>query len=854
MEEIAKTQLLVRSLQHLYSTSSSYPSLLAWWPCQPVSPPPEKTYPYNYCEKIFSKSCHARRHEKTTSTKSLFRAMKHYDIGTMQFMQGDALKELIEICKGSSTGSQQVMSLVHHAALVATDSSGDNDERVNAEDGTSAVVSHDRNKTARKSDVISLFEDCTRIKFFAVISEKHSEQNATNNNAASIMNVRKKHSQGINLKQTMMPLENNDQMIALDLCENDSPVIFDIILDIQVKIRKYFTTQTYSKIRKQFVRDNTNFLCMFRQDDTNLKHIYNDFIGGDMPYENLNFGAVREESYRQPTDFISWNPWTTKGKGGNMVEVSARADWPKPRTRRDNKRVRERERVGVVWCNSRQDGVTRREGIASRLLRKAAEELWSDKVDNTTCIKCAVAAKRKALNWCVVLSYCVHRHALDTEYFLIQRRIIRLFSELQLHTPEKKNDRDWAVKCWNDVRQSALGTCSLAVSSVEREISQQAVANQAKGPFTSASRSQSENVYAHIKDTAMQFHLCALHARPISVERSGRLLPECKGGGNGRPRENPLTSGIVRHDSHWRKSWGGSPGDLTRLTLVGGEQSNRYVARTCNDAISYEMNMDQQPMNNDVGREYTKDCCRMNPRNFGVYENRRWKYSCPLGLRAGAGLETVANLELVSRLRLRSNKGDIAGRNKRSIAAVRLIISHLGEPGSIPDRFTRRFPPVGIVLDDAFSRRDFFSGILYLLRPFIPVLLHTRLISPSSALNTSSLGGTAAMFDVQLTSPDHRLSDMFENILIVPNNPCSYNDTGDEVLFGFHHGFIHEARHVTPEEILQWIYIWVSWRPGNRTPTAYTSPRKYEIQVIAYRSRTVGWGAVVLEPHGRTCL
>ncbi|KAJ8891090.1 hypothetical protein PR048_010600 [Dryococelus australis] len=46
-------------------------------------------------------------------------------------------------------------------------------------------------------------------------------------------------------------------------------------------------------------------------------------------------------------------------------------------------------------------------------------------------------------------------------------------------------------------------------------------------------------------------------------------------GGTGDPRENPLTSAIVRHDSHLRKSGRDPAGDRTRFALVGGEQSNR---------------------------------------------------------------------------------------------------------------------------------------------------------------------------------------------------------------------------------------------------------------------------------------
>ncbi|KAJ8866051.1 hypothetical protein PR048_033575 [Dryococelus australis] len=46
-------------------------------------------------------------------------------------------------------------------------------------------------------------------------------------------------------------------------------------------------------------------------------------------------------------------------------------------------------------------------------------------------------------------------------------------------------------------------------------------------------------------------------------------------GKTGDPRENPPTSGMVRHDSHMRKSGGDPAGYGTRFALVGGEQANR---------------------------------------------------------------------------------------------------------------------------------------------------------------------------------------------------------------------------------------------------------------------------------------
>ncbi|KAJ8874132.1 hypothetical protein PR048_024974 [Dryococelus australis] len=49
-------------------------------------------------------------------------------------------------------------------------------------------------------------------------------------------------------------------------------------------------------------------------------------------------------------------------------------------------------------------------------------------------------------------------------------------------------------------------------------------------------------------------------------------------GKTGDPGENPPTSGIVRNDSHMRKSGGDPAGNRIRFALVGGEQSNHYTS------------------------------------------------------------------------------------------------------------------------------------------------------------------------------------------------------------------------------------------------------------------------------------
>lgn len=80
-----------------------------------------------------------------------------------------------------------------------------------------------------------------------------------------------------------------------------SIVIFDdIVCDKQDIIREYFCmgrhkhvdcfylTQTFTRIPKHLIRDNVNFIVIFKQDDLNLRHIFNDYsIACDMKYEKF---------------------------------------------------------------------------------------------------------------------------------------------------------------------------------------------------------------------------------------------------------------------------------------------------------------------------------------------------------------------------------------------------------------------------------------------------------------------------------------------------------------------------------------------------------------------------------------
>lgn len=94
--------------------------------------------------------------------------------------------------------------------------------------------------------------------------------------------------------------EDGDDIIQPNSARINSVVIFDdVVCDSQTIIRDYFCfgrhkyldcfylCQTYSAIPKQLVRDNANLLVVFQQDNTNLKHIYDDHVNVDMTFQQF---------------------------------------------------------------------------------------------------------------------------------------------------------------------------------------------------------------------------------------------------------------------------------------------------------------------------------------------------------------------------------------------------------------------------------------------------------------------------------------------------------------------------------------------------------------------------------------
>lgn len=107
------------------------------------------------------------------------------------------------------------------------------------------------------------------------------------------------------LQQVLSPIEglgfhpysNNGEIIQPSDAKRNSIFIFDdVICENQNIIRSYFSmgrhkdidcfylAQTYSRVPKQLVRDNANFIVIFKQDEVNLQHVYSDHVSPDVKF------------------------------------------------------------------------------------------------------------------------------------------------------------------------------------------------------------------------------------------------------------------------------------------------------------------------------------------------------------------------------------------------------------------------------------------------------------------------------------------------------------------------------------------------------------------------------------------
>lgn len=110
---------------------------------------------------------------------------------------------------------------------------------------------------------------------------------------------------------------SSDDVIAPQDAKRNSIFVFDDVIcdkkqdcvrNIFCMGRHYQTdviylTQTLTKLSKHLIRDNCNFVVLFKQDDLNLKHAYNDFgVNCDLKFEE--FKRFCMQCWREKFGFV----------------------------------------------------------------------------------------------------------------------------------------------------------------------------------------------------------------------------------------------------------------------------------------------------------------------------------------------------------------------------------------------------------------------------------------------------------------------------------------------------------------------------------------------------------------------
>ena len=115
----------------------------------------------------------------------------------------------------------------------------------------------------------------------------------------------------------------------LDASKNNLMIFDDLQLTKQNKCENYYIrgrhsnvdcfylAQNYFLLPRQTIRENTNFICLFPQDDKNVDHIYRDHVSSDMKKEE--FKKFCKHCWSQPHGFAA-------------IDLSSKKDYGKYRS------------------------------------------------------------------------------------------------------------------------------------------------------------------------------------------------------------------------------------------------------------------------------------------------------------------------------------------------------------------------------------------------------------------------------------------------------------------------------------------------------------------------------------------
>ena len=125
---------------------------------------------------------------------------------------------------------------------------------------------------------------------------------------------------------SLIKYNENEKVISPEKASPNSVIIFDdVACENQNNIRDYFAmgrhnnidcfylNQTYSKIPKQLIRDNANLIVLFKQDDVNLRHAYDEHVNTDMTW--CQFREMCSKIWSTPYSYLVINKDCEKRKG-----------------------------------------------------------------------------------------------------------------------------------------------------------------------------------------------------------------------------------------------------------------------------------------------------------------------------------------------------------------------------------------------------------------------------------------------------------------------------------------------------------------------------------------------------------
>jgi len=109
---------------------------------------------------------------------------------------------------------------------------------------------------------------------------------------------------------------NTSEVLSPEEANNNSVFIFDdVMCDEQQKMREFFSMgrhksidcfylcQSYTREPKHLIRDNANFIVLFKQDELNLKHVYDDHVSPEITFDD--FKSMCIICWKKKYDFLT---------------------------------------------------------------------------------------------------------------------------------------------------------------------------------------------------------------------------------------------------------------------------------------------------------------------------------------------------------------------------------------------------------------------------------------------------------------------------------------------------------------------------------------------------------------------